>query len=585
MKLKNILIKTTVTVTVVFAFFSCEDDFNTVGSEVIGGVGFQDELYNAAPIAYSKRFERVQTSNVFREFNAGGQLTFHSNLLGVYDDPVYGQSLYSLLCQAQLPVNRFPVTFGENAVLDSVVFSMPYISRVTEVESVEVEVNGNTVTETASTYELDSVYQNKPFKISLFRSNYFLRDFDPTTTETQVYYSNDIESFGSAVEGEGPSGNGTPFYTNDNFVPSVKEIILTEKTKDVNGNDSITARSRVSPRLRVAFFDDPNIPNTNDPGNDVREYFSTLFLDKEGSAELSNQNNFSNYFRGVYFKAESVDNTGNLLYLNIREANITLHYTSTTTTTDDSDQTVEITNQGELVLSFANNILNGITEDFDPVIAEELRDENQDKVNGEDNLYLKGGVGSVAVIELFNRNIVNEEGEEENELEFLKRQNWLINDANLKFYINQDMVESGSSEPERIYVFNLETGEVLADYNLDVSLQLANSVDPVNSISNHLGRISRDADDAGEFYRIRITQHIANLLRENIDNIKLGVAVSQNVNSVTTAIGDTSVDNDETIPTSSIISHEGTVLYGTGANVPESKKLKLEIFYTESKNN
>ncbi len=577
MKLRKILIKITVTVTVVLAFMSCDDDFNTVGSEIIGEVGFQDDLYTSVPVAYSKKFEKVQTNSLISGVQGNNQLTFHANPLGVYNDPVYGQSVYSILSQVQ--PNQFDPSFGDKAVLDSVVISMPYISSVTNRESVEVNLINEdgttvTVTETVSTYELDSIYQNQAFKLSVYQSNYFLRDFDPATTERQIYYSNDIgTNFGSEVE-------KTLLYTNDSFVPSDEELILTVP----DGNDDNTARdrSRVTPRLRVSFSD------KTEQEKAILDIFTAQFLDKEGSLELSNTSNFNNYFRGIYLKAEPINNTGNLLYLNIREANITLHYTferDDTNNEDNDDTTDRIEDQGELILSFANNVINSIITDLDPTIAEELKTENQDKVNGEENLYLKGGEGSLAVINLFGGTVINENGEEENELDFLKRQNWLINDANLKFYINKDQVTSGDTEPERIYIFNLETGAILADYSLDVSFQLSNTSDPVNSILNHLGRISRDSDDAGEFYKIRITQHVINLLNEDIDNVKLGVAVSQNVNIVTNAIGDTSSSTDEIIPTSSITSHEGTILYGNGVNVPESKRLKLEIFYTESKNN
>jgi len=38
---------------------------------------------------------------------------------------------------------------------------------------------------------------------------------------------------------------------------------------------------------------------------------------------------------------------------------------------------------------------------------------------------------------------------------------------------------------------------------------------------------------------------------------------------------------DEFIPYTSILSHEGTILYGNKTSVPEDVRLKLEIFYTE----
>ncbi len=552
MKLKNILIRTTVIVAVVSTFLSCDDDFNTVGSEVIGDVNFEDNQYTAIPVAFSRKFDRVRTNSLPRDL----QGAIHSNILGVYNDPVYGQSVYSILSQVQ--PSQFSPSFGTNAVLDSVVFSLPYSSTITGTTSVAIS---ETVTETATTYRLDSIYGDSPFRLSIYKSDYFLRDFDPASNDRQVYYSDDIETnFGPEVE-------GTLLHTDNAFAPSAEEIILTTQTTAADG--TVTSnRERVSPRLRVKFSDE------------VVAQFKTLFLDKEGSIELSNVNNFRNYFRGIYIKAEPVNDTGNLLYLNTAGAQLTLHYSFDTTTTADDGSAIR--DDGELALGFSNIIMNSIKTDFDPTIADELLPENQDSTNGEADLYLKGGAGSYAVIDLFGGNVINENGEEENELSFLKRQDWLINDASLKFYINQDKVLPGVTEPERIFIFNTETGEVLVDYLVDPSI----TADfPIVSGTNHLGRISRDSDGNGEFYRIRITQYILNVLNDQFDNVKLGLSVSQNVNIITSSIGDTPITNNEVIPTSSIVSHEGTVLYGNGASVPESKRLKLDIFYTASKNN
>ncbi|WP_108807264.1 DUF4270 domain-containing protein [Aquimarina spinulae] len=547
MKLKNILIRITAIVAVVFTFLSCNDDFDSVGSEVVGGVNFEDKQYSIEPIAYSKKFERVRTNSL--PIDQRG--TAHSNLLGVYNDPIYGQSVYSIL--SQIEPSKFDPTFGTKAVLDSVVFSLPYFSTATSTASVQI---GN-VTETATTYRLDSIYGNQPVKLSLYKSNYFLRDFDPESNERQVYYSDDVETnFGAEVE-------QTLLYTNNSFVPSAKEIITTTET--VTNGETTTKRERLTPRLRVELPDE------------AKTLFSTLFLDKVGSPELSSVNNFRNYFRGIYIKVEPVNNNGNLIYLNTRNAQITLYYSFEETANE-----VTTIKQDKLDLNFTNTFINSINTTLDPTIAEELKEENQDMVNGEDNLYLKGGDGSYAVIDLFGGNVTNENGEEENELSFLKRQDWLINDASLKFYIDQDKVTGGDTEPERIFIFNIETGGVLLDYFLDGS---ANADTPLTSVISHLGRISRDSDKNGEFYRIRMTQHILNILKGEIENTKLGLSVSQNVNILTNAIGDTPTTKNEMIPSSSIVSHEGTVLYGNGVNVPESKRLKLDIFYTSSKEN
>ncbi|WP_299221469.1 DUF4270 domain-containing protein [uncultured Aquimarina sp.] len=579
MNLKNVLIKITAIVAVIFTAVSCDDDFNSVGSEVIGDVNFEDDEYNAIPIAYSKRFEKVQTSGL------------PNNLLGVYDDPVYGQSVYSVVSEV-LP-SQFNPSFGDNAILDSVVLNLPYFSTLTESTTGDDGVVTNT-------FELDSVYGSNGIKLSIYHSDYFLRDFDfdQGAEERQVYYSDDIN------ENFGPSLENRLLFTVDNFKPSPNQIRLLTEDDDTDEDDE-PQLSTFIPALRLTLVSEDaaaaatelNPDNERTDNQDLIDYFKTLFLDKEGSIELSNTNNFRNYFRGLYFKAESNINTEdeNLLFFDIADANFTLHYSFDTSEEDeddadgDGDITEPIRGEGSFILNFSNNIVNSIDFNFanailnDGITSIENALDNQDEVNGEANLFLKGGEGSYAVMDLFNGMVTNEDGELENELDFLKRQNWLINEASMKIYINQDEMVSGDTEPERIYVFNLETGEVLVDFLADPT---SNQTSPILSVTNHLGRISRDSDENGEFYKIRLTRHVINVLNEDTDNVKLGLSVSQNVNVVASAEGVTPNNTeDELIPFSSIISHEGTILYGNTTNVPEEKRLKLDIFYTRSKSN
>ncbi|MBQ4801691.1 DUF4270 domain-containing protein [Aquimarina sp. MMG015] len=567
MNLKNVLIKITVIVTVIFTIVSCDDDFNSVGSEVIGDVNFEDNEYNAVPVAYSKRFERVQTSGL------------PNYLLGVYNDPIYGQSTYNVLSQV-LPARVSP-TFGDNAVLDSVVLRLPYFSELVETVT---DDDG----EVTNTFEVDSIYGSGTVNLSLYRSEYFLRDFDleEGSEQRQVYYSNDIrENFGPTVEGR------LLFEIND-FRPDENEVSLLTEDNDTD-EDTDPQVSTTIPALRQVLISDAaaleatelNPSNARVGNQELIDYFTTVFLDMEGSIELSNVNNFNNYFRGVYFKAELNSLDGSLVFFDIADANITLHYSfdkvDTLDEDEDDDTTDLVKDTGELALNFSNNIVNGINTDFNTTIEDELAD--QDEINGEENLYLKGGEGSYAIIDLFSGTVTNENGELENELDFLRRQDWLINEASIKFYINQDEVASGDAEPERIYIFNLDTGTVLIDYQADPT---SNQAEPIISVTEHLGVISRDSDENGEFYKIRLTRHIIDVLNEGDDNVKLGLSVSQNVNITANAEGFTPTNTeDEIIPFSSIISHEGTILYGNGTNVPEEKRLKLDIFYTESISN
>jgi len=104
-----------------------------------------------------------------------------------------------------------------------------------------------------------------------------------------------------------------------------------------------------------------------------------------------------------------------------------------------------------------------------------------------------------------------------------------------------------------------------------------------------LERIDNDAtlatDPPREKYRIRLTQHLNNIVQGNLENARLAIVVSQNVS----LIGNSSVSNTvspnpdlELIPISSAISHEGTVLHGNLSSDLD-KRPKLKVFYSETR--
>ncbi len=586
MKLKIVLTKITAIVAVIFIVGSCDDDFNSVGSEVIGDVNFEENLYIASPIAYSKQFESVQTNGLV------------NNLLGVYNDPFYGQTTYSVVSQIQ-PGSSNP-RLGDNPVLTSVVLSLPYFSR-----AVNSETNENN--EIVTTYELDSIYGTDPVKLSIYRSNYFLRDFDGE--ERQTYYSDDI------VENFGPALEDSLLFSIDSFVPSNREIITFTEDDD-SDEDEEAQRVRIAPQLRIEIraedmgigtsMDGDYLGDVSKKEEEIINYLQEVLINRVEDIEFSNADNFRNFFRGLYFKTEAINGSGNLVFFDIANARFTLNYTfqrDATTQEIDDGMTSPVSDQGELEFTFSNNIVNSIDFDFDDTTENILN--NQDTTNGEDDLYLKGGEGSYAVIDLFSKCVetdangdfvVDADGNpvfvnctgtstDQTELDFLRSRDWLVNDATLKFYINKNKLGTGGdTEPERVYIFNTETGGILVDYLADLT---QDQINPIRSITNHLGRITRDADDNGDFYTIRLTQHIINILNEDIENDQLGLSVSQNVNIVANAIGrtPTSPEDDEIIPFSSIISHEGTILYGNTDGVPDEKRLHLNISFTKSKNN
>ena len=92
-----------------------------------------------------------------------------------------------------------------------------------------------------------------------------------------------------------------------------------------------------------------------------------------------------------------------------------------------------------------------------------------------------------------------------------------------------------------------------------------------------------EENNRGVKYKIRITEHINNIIVRDSTNARLGLTLTPNINIVglREAIGSDMQGID--YPVAATVSPLGTVLYGS--NVPnefEDKKLKLEIFYTQA---
>lgn len=499
----------------VLAFISCDDDFNTIGGELIGGQLDSLPQYEAGVVSYSQKIGPVQTNNL------------PSNLLGVYDDPVYGTHSANVLAQVSLSVPN--PTFGAGATLDSVILVLPYFN--TEIEADE---DGNRA------YRLDSVYGNAPFRLSMSRSNFFLNDFDPEDNfeNRQRYYSDQGPLFENNLVGDA-------LYVNESFTPSPREVVYFE---DDESTESDIDTVRVAPRLRA------HLPV---------EFFQENIIDKQGSTDLINNNNFKDFLRGFYFQAEPVNDDGTMMLLDFTnsDAGIQLYYSFTPEGDDEEEQ------QGSYELNFGPNRVNTFSQDFPAQIEEAI--EASDEETGAENIYLKGGEGSMAVIELF---------EDEAELEELQDNNWLINEANLVFHVNQNIVEGGEAEPERIYLFNMETNQPLIDFQFDPTF---NEGDPANSATSHLGPLVRDEDENGIRYRIRITEHVKNILQGNSTNVKLGLIVSENINLFNNSALKTPVDGLTRVPSAMVISPKGTVLHGN-LSPDDEKRLKFNIFYTET---
>ena len=544
MNTRTIMPKVAAILFFIISIVSCQEDFNTIGSDIIGDGSLLSQLDNTKTVvAYSRKLAPVQTNII------------PVSQLGVFNDGTFGKSSISFLTQLQMetPNVIFGDSIGHEITLDSVMLYIPYY-------------NQNTTEDGLTSYTLDSVYGASPINININESNYFLRDLDPSSNfqDAQLYYSNEATLFEANL-----LQNELATEITD-FIPSSEGYEIINRDTSTDGSTQIDT-TIIAPGIRVALSND---------------YFQEKILGKEGAPELSNDNNFKDYFRGLYFKVNSDTEDGNLLIFNPELATITLYYnflradvdSSGDPVLDDDGNAVIDTIYNNYILRFGGINLNVFDNELTPDIAAAIA--NPNTLEGDETLYLRGGDGIMTVINLFGEDV--DSNGIADELEVLRDQEWIIDDARLKFYIDQNKVTGGNTEPERISIYNINNSTVLADYFLDPT----SSNLPEDAITNHLGKIERDTDNNGVSYTINLTHHISNLINKDSTNVSLGLMTSQNVLLNGFQKLDTLLNPNQELPTiktvqrSSVISHEGTVLYGNNT-LNEDKKLVLEIYYTE----
>ena len=118
---------------------------------------------------------------------------------------------------------------------------------------------------------------------------------------------------------------------------------------------------------------------------------------------------------------------------NTSEAKVTLHYSNKDEEDEWEDQVFEMSLGGVSVNVFENA----------PLPSHMLAEiQNPDTISSSNNLYLQAR-RILTVIKLFGED--NDNNGVADELKLLRAKKWLINEASLKLYVNQDMIAGGSS--------------------------------------------------------------------------------------------------------------------------------------------
>jgi len=521
--------------------YSCDKDFNAIGDGLIGDDHFGLEAEKYDVVAFNQEVTPIQSN------------TMTPNALGILDNPLFASTTANFVTQVGL--SSYPIKVGDSPVIESVVLEIPYFSH-----STTTDAEGNT------TYVLDSIYgdKNGKIKLSVYESGIQMRSsyLSGGTQLPQFYYTDQNSEFDSKKVGS--RLNDGDVLQNDEFFFDAKEIVI----KTTDPTTKVETTTRKAPQMTLQLN---------------KQFFQDRILNADAS-KLAAEDVFQEYFRGLYFNVEkSGSNPSNLALMDFSKGVITIKYKAkTSSTTDDPEATEDkeiLLNLKGTFTTTANFLQDARNADYQSAVTT-----NVNKTDGDERLYLKGGVGSLAVIKLFNPTdvlsydsngaVVNGGNGVSDQLDEIRSnvaiKNWKVNEANLVFYIDADKM-AGTQEPNRVYLYNLTDNAILADYSTD-------------AVSAYGGVISLGSDKRGKSYKIRITSHIRNLVKDaTVKNVDLGLVVS--LSPTTVAFNALKDKNDITpvVPRTSLLNPLGTIIYGgkASASIPEDKRLKLEVYYTK----
>ena len=403
---------------------------------------------------------------------------------------------------------------------------------------------------------LDSIYsfsESKVYDLTVRHSDFFLRNHEPTSgfLDPSAYFSDDSSKFEDFL--------GVTLYQGRDTISEFQYIEYQIDDPDTEEDES-------------AFTD---ASKTKDPGIYIDldpQFFQTMILDKEGGSELLSRSNFKDHFRGIHLSL-ATDNDIMMLF-NLTSGYIEVDYTNdfwnTQGDSDESNDAIDteersfrlnLVSGGSFGITSGNAVNTWTAENSVSVV------DNQDFV---ERVYLKGGSGYLAQFQIPDE-IIDE----------IKTNNWLVNEANIVFHVDQDVMQQYPQQPSRLYLF--KEGSNLPVY--DAMTETSEDETPLGIFLNYDGILQYDTEGEGSHYTVRLTDYLNHIVLRDSVNVPINVAVSANIGLPLTYAAKVS-DSDEVIsyPQMSSATPLGTVLYGSNNSVPEDKRLELKIFYTEIQN-
>ena len=502
----------------------CKKEFSETGNGIIKDQDYQFDMYKAQHVKfYSHPVEHVKS--------IGQPLVG----LGVYHQPAYG------ITEAGLRL-----TFMNSSAFDS-----PHFMNADSILFVELRIpffsqkNEDLSTDGDPVYDVDSIFGTFPFDLKAYYNNYYFFPYDPQAgfMRAPQYYSDfDFNSY-----------NQDLLFHDHTFVPDVAYFVDT--IPRASGVDDVDIPDDIKGNVRA----DTIGPILHIPLDTA--FFRQKIFNHAGETVLTNPTLFSSYFRGLYLQSTNIGNSGSFMLMNRDQVYLVLAYRYTFTndngtpddTTDDYPDKAyeEIVLWGSLKVNTYQNL-------FYSSVEQQINQANQ--AQGQDKVYIKGDAGGMGIIELFDAA----------ELYALRNNNWLINQANLRFYVDENEMAGipESEQPQRMFLYKYDYHQPITDLNN--VLENGGQIDLATLLDVYDGRLSEDTVTGKKYYEFNITRHIKNVLRKDSSNVRIGVRLVSDLGGFLSNINKLE-DPDAYIPF-------GTVVKG---NTATEDPVELRIYYTK----
>jgi hypothetical protein len=383
---------------------SCEKDFNDIASNVVTNTKFDTKDTILDVVVTNKAITSVRGDGL----KIGG--TLGQYLLGVYNNSNYEKIEASIISQIVIDTDSGDdIDAGERVygadttvvtTIDTVFLKLPYQATIKA--------------GTTSDYTLDSIIgdKSKAFNLNLYRTDTYMSRLDPANPAKANNYQSDFNY--QILPGE---LNSTANYQ---FKPSALDTSLIYKSKLSNGLVYKTDTIRLT----------NNVPFARVPLDKTK--FKELFVDKFASSEFASQEAFNEYFKGLYLEASG--NEGSLVSFllsntdQLLRPSIELRYTKT------------VVKGGTTVLDTIQKANTFLLANFSTSaykMEEKVYPTNK-------NIVIQGTAGNMAEIQILDAAQIN----------LLKNKDWLINDASLTFYVDQDVVKFDTiATPFKLFLY------------------------------------------------------------------------------------------------------------------------------------